>query len=54
MEYLIVGVVFVLGVIYWSRPCQCSTKSKETLNEACPNEGAGDVAYKPDDNIKKK
>ena len=51
MEYLIVGVAFVLAVIYCSRPCQCSTKSRGTLNEACPNEGTGDFAYKPDDHI---
>lgn len=54
MEYLIVGLVVIVGIWYCSRPCSCSSKSRGTLNEACPNEGTGDFAYKPDDHIETK
>ena len=52
LPILLTCAVFVFLSWYWGRPeSPPSRKSKETLIEACPNDGTGFFAVYPTDDI---
>lgn len=53
MEFIIITVAFIALTWYWSKP-DTSSRSRETLNEVCPNDRTGDFAVFPDDEVKPK
>jgi len=51
MEVFVICAIFIGLTWICAAPKSPSRPSKETLNEACPNEGTGDFAYTPDSEI---